>query len=281
MKKKISRRGFINKASVIGSAPFILSNDIIRKKSKKIVSEPSLEGKKVLFVYGGWKGHFPKESKELFVPWFESEGAKVTLSETLDIYEDEVKMMGFDLIVQAITMGNPTANQLKGLMKTVYSGVGFTGWHGGIGDSFVPQGKFYRMVQQFQSMVGGFFIKHPGNFIDYDVKIINKDDYITTGINDFTAVNTEQYYLLVDPNIKVLATSKFYDKYEEGIGGSTMPVAWKKNYGKGRIFYQSIGHHLKEFEIYEIMEIQKRGMRWASESKYHPFEKCISPASYS
>ena len=200
MKKKISRRGFINKASVIGSAPFIISNDIIRKKSKKIISEPSLEGKKVLFVYGGWKGHFPKESKELFVPWFESEGAKVTLSETLDIYEDEVKMMGFDLIVQAITMGNPTANQLKGLMKTVYSGVGFTGWHGGLGDSFVPQGKFYRMVQQFQSMVGGFFIKHPGNFIDYDVKIINKDDYITTGINDFTAVNTEQYYLLVVVN---------------------------------------------------------------------------------
>ena len=49
--------------------------------------------------------HFPEESKELFVPWFESEGAKVTLSQTLDIYEDEVKMMGFDLIVQAITMG--------------------------------------------------------------------------------------------------------------------------------------------------------------------------------
>ena len=35
MKKKISRRGFINKASVIGSAPFILSNDIIRKKNQK------------------------------------------------------------------------------------------------------------------------------------------------------------------------------------------------------------------------------------------------------
>ena len=69
--------------------------------------------------------------------------------------------------------------------------------------------------------------------------------------------------------------SKFYDKYEEGIGGSTMPVAWKKNYGKGRVFYQSIGHHLKEFEIFEIMEIQKRGMRWAAESKYHSFENCI------
>ena len=48
-------------------------------------------------------------------------------------------------------------------------------------------------------------------------------------------MNTEQYYLLVDPNIKVLATSKFYDKYEEGIMGSTMPVAWKKNYG-GQFF---------------------------------------------
>ena len=79
MKKKISRRGFINKASVISSAPFILSNDIIlRDKSKKIITAPSLEGKKVLFVYGGWEGHFPEESKELFVPWFESEAVSYT-----------------------------------------------------------------------------------------------------------------------------------------------------------------------------------------------------------
>ena len=57
-----------------------------------------------------------QESKELFVPFFESEGAIITLSETLDIYEDELKMKDFDLIVQAMTMGNPTANQLKGLI---------------------------------------------------------------------------------------------------------------------------------------------------------------------
>lgn len=227
MKKNISRRNFFNKTLAASTVPFIIPKTYFENVTNAN-PEPSLKNKKVLFVYGGWKGHFPQESKELFVPFFESEGAIVTLSETLDIYEDEVKMKDFDLIVQAMTMGNPTANQLKGLIKTIYSGVGFTGWHGGIGDSFVPQGKFYRMVQQFQSMVGGFYIKHPGNFIDFNVKIIDKNDYITSGINDFTAVNTEQYYLLVDPNVKVLATSKFYDKYEEGIGGSTMPVAWKK-----------------------------------------------------
>jgi type 1 glutamine amidotransferase len=277
MKKNITRRNFFNKTFAASTIPFIMPRTYFENLNTND-PKPSLKDKKVLFVYGGWGGHFPKKSKELFVPLMESEGAKVTLSETLDIYLDEKKMMDFDLIVQAITMGNPTPKQLMGLIKTVKSGVGFTGWHGGISDSFVPQGKFYRAIQQYQSMVGGFFIKHPGGHIDFDVKIINKNDYITEGISDFKAINTEQYYMLVDPNIKVLATSKFYDKYEEGIGGSTMPVAWKKNYGKGRIFFQSIGHHLKEFEIFEIMEIQKRGMRWAAESKYHSFENCISPA---
>jgi len=43
-----------------------------------------------------------------------------------------------------------------------------------------------------------------------------------------------------------------------------MPVAWKKMYGKGRVFYTSLGHVADDFKVPEALEIVKRGMLWAS-----------------
>ena len=57
-----------------------------------------------------------------------------------------------------------------------------------------------------------------------------------------------------------------------------MPVVWKKNFGKGRIFYSSIGHYLTDFDVPEVLKMQMRGFRWAAEGKYHSYEKTISPA---
>jgi type 1 glutamine amidotransferase len=131
---------------------------------------------------------------------------------------------------------------------------------------------------------------------DYKVKIIDSIDAITKNIRDFTVKNTEQYYMLIDPNIKVLDVSEFknetYQKsdklkleqinyldidVENDIKGSIMPVIWKKYYGKGRIFYSSIGHNLSDFDTYEVMNIQMRGFRWASEGKYREKKNIISP----
>ena len=80
---------------------------------------------------------------------------------------------------------------------------------------------------------------------------------------------------------KVLAVSEFklnnWPTNENEIKGSFMPVIWKKNYGKGRVFYSSIGHYLREFEIPEVLTMQMRGFRLASEGKYHLKENLISP----
>ena len=46
----------------------------------------TLKGKKVLFVYGGWDGHEPVPSRDLFVPWLKEEGADVKVSDNLDSY---------------------------------------------------------------------------------------------------------------------------------------------------------------------------------------------------
>ena len=245
---------------------------------QKVNKKPSLNGKNIVFVYGGWKGHKPAESVDVFLPKLEAEGANVKVFNSLDAYTDKELMDDTDLIIQTWTMGDLSKEQLNGLKRAVLNGTGLAGWHGGLGDSF-------RNNIQYQFMVGGQFLSHPGGQTEHIVKITNKKDPITKGIKDFQ-LKTEQYYMLIDPNVQVLATTTFdRDSYkkkgkagiENKITGSVIPVVWKKNYGKGRVFYSSIGHNMTDFNIPQVMKMQMRGLRWASEGKYMPAENTISP----
>ena len=232
-------------------------------------SDHSLKGKKVLFVYGGWEGHDPVPTRDIFVPWIRSEGAEVVVSDNLDVYTDSTLMNSLDLVVQIWTMGTITGKQEEGLLTAVKRGVGLAGWHGGIGDAF-------RNNTEFQFMVGGQWVAHPGGVIRYDVNITDHEDKITKGLKDFH-MNSEQYYLHVDPNLKVLATTTFSGDHAPWIDGAVIPVVWKKMYGKGRVFYSSLGHVSKDFEVPEALEIMQRGIRWAAMSLHEAPEKWIQP----
>ncbi len=236
---------------------------------EKEQNDNALKGKKVLYVYGGWSGHEPKQSVDVLVPWLRAEGAEVTVSDNLDSYLDEELMESVDLIIQNWTLGNITNEQEKGLLKGIRNGAGFTGWHGGIGDSF-------RNNTEYQFMVGGQWVAHPGGIIDYSVQITDKNDPVTKGLSDFR-MHSEQYYMHIDPNVKVLATTEFTSEYSSWIDECVIPVVWKKYYGNGRVFYSSLGHVMTDFEVPEAFEIMKRGIRWAAESKYAPKEKWVSP----
>lgn len=212
--------------------------------------------KSALLVWGGWEGHEPEKGANLFAPFLREQGYEVEIATTLDVYCDEAKMQNLDLIVPIWTMGTITSEQEKGLLTAVRSGVGIAGWHGCMGDSF-------RNNPDYQFMVGGQWVAHPGGIIDYQVHIANADDPITAGLSDFW-MHSEQYYMHIDPMIEVLATTTFGDEHAPWIAGSVMPVAWKKMYGRGRVFYSSLGHVARDFEVFEALEMMKRGMLWAS-----------------
>jgi uncharacterized protein len=271
-KKSESRRNFLRNA-LAGAATLMVPLSAFSSRFSPLpaqeTKEPSLKGKKVLFVHGGWEGHDPELTRDLFVPWMRSEGAQVTVSDNLDSYLDKELMDSLDLIVQIWTMGTITKEQEKGLLDAVKNGAGIAGWHGGLCDSF-------RNNVEYQFMTGGQWVSHPGGVIDYKVNIIDQNDRITKGLKDF-AMHSEQYYMHVDPNVNVLATTRFSADHAPWIDGCVMPVVWKKYYGKGRIFYSSLGHVIKDFDVPEALEIQQRGIRWASESKYHPFEEWRNP----
>lgn len=209
-----------------------------------------------LVVWGGWDGHQPEQSAALAASILRSEGFTVQVSDTLDAYLDADSLQGLDLIVPIWTMGSITPEQEANLLAAVRSGVGLAGWHGCMADSFRPN-------TEYQFMVGGQWVAHPGNLIPYTVNIIDHDDPITAGLGDF-AMHTEQYYMHVDPMVQVLATTTFTGEHAYWIDGVVMPVVWKKRYGEARVFYTSLGHNTKDLEVPESREILRRGMLWAA-----------------
>jgi type 1 glutamine amidotransferase len=205
---------------------------------------------KALIVQGGWEGHEPKQISEIFAAALARYGFEVEVSETLDSYLDTEKLAQLDLIVQHWTMGEISKEQWAGLNHAVHSGVGVAGIHGGLGDSF-------RVNADYQFMVGGQWVAHPGGIIDYTVHVVDHTDPITAGLDHFQ-MHSEQYYMHVDPSNHVLATTTFE------MNGCTVPAVWKRMWGKGRVFYSSLGHVAADFDVPEVLTIAERGMCWAA-----------------
>jgi type 1 glutamine amidotransferase len=214
---------------------------------------------KALVVWGGWEGHEPRQCVDVFEPWLREQGFEVAVADALDAYRDQPLMSSLDLIVPVWTMGTLAPEQEKGLLAAVSAGVGIAGWHGGMGDSF-------RLSTEYQYMVGGQWVAHPGGIMPYRVTITNHADPITRGIEDFD-ITSEQYYLHVDPSNEVLATTRFGGAPHDWIDGTVMPVAWKRRYGRGRVFYSSVGHVAKDFDVPEALTLVQRGMLWAAKAR--------------
>ena len=214
--------------------------------------------KKALIFQGGWDGHEPEEVAGILGGILEEEGFEVKITDTLDTLKED-DLTSYDLIVPNWTQGKIEDDQLKPLLEAVAKGTGLAGLHGGMGDSF-------RMAVDYQFMVGGQWVAHPGDDgVEYDVRILDKDHPLTEAMDDFKVVS-EQYYMHVDPAVKVHAVTRF--PVAEGpykVNGEVdMPVVWTKRWGEGKVYYNSLGHVANIVKMPEVIELMRKGFVWAS-----------------
>ncbi|MFF7891728.1 ThuA domain-containing protein [Streptomyces sp. NPDC007907] len=227
--------------------------------------------KRALVVRGGWEGHQPVEATELFLPFLRGNGYAVRVEESTGIYADGAEMAATDLVVQCVTMSEITREQLAGLTAAVEAGTGFTGWHGGIADSF-------RASSDYLHLVGGQFATHPGkepcerrgeaadNFLPHTISLTEagRAHPVTAGIEDFT-LDTEQYWVLHDDLIDVLATTTHPTRpWQPWHRPVTSPAVWTRRWGAGRIVVTTPGHSVDVLEHPDVRTIVERGMLWAT-----------------
>jgi uncharacterized protein len=211
--------------------------------------------KQVLIVWGGWSGHDPDLCAGIVKDMLEEDGFAVRVEDSTSAFADPA-IRDYSLIVPIITMSEIQKEELTNLVAAVEGGVGLGGFHGGMGDAF-------RKEPDYQFMVGGQWVSHPGNIIDYKVDVTRPDDPIMEGIESFP-YTSEQYFMHVDPGNEVLATTTFSGEHAPWTKGIVMPVVWKKMYGQGRVFYSSLGHVASEFAVPQMKTILRRGLNWAA-----------------
>jgi len=210
---------------------------------------------KALIVWGGWEGHQPRECADIVAGLLSKEGFSVEVADSTSAFADP-NLGRFHLIAPIVTMSTITPEECQNLSNTIVRGTGLAGFHGGMADSF-------RNEPDYQFMVGGQWVAHPGNIIPYRITITKRDDPITRGIEDFD-YRSEQYYMHVDPSNEVLATTTFAGKHCSWIDGVVMPVVWKRRHGAGKVFYCSLGHTAAEFDVTPMRTLILRGMLWAA-----------------
>lgn len=151
----------------------------------------------------------------------------------------------YDLIVFYYTVGEISDAQKNGLLNWVASGKGYAGVHSAA-DSF-------RDCPEYRAMVGGHFVTHP-RYRDYQVSIVDPEHPITQGLTEFM-IRDEQYILDYDPRVHALAGALYQ--------GKSMPVAWTKPWGRGRVFYLALGHDPAACRQEMFRTLLQRGAAWA------------------
>ena len=153
--------------------------------------------KKALFISGGWEGHEPIQTSEYISEQLAGFDIESEIVNDLEVMSDLIYLKSFDVILPVWTMGKIVDDnweiknsKIGNLQEAVHSGVGLAGWHGGMSDAF-------RDNTNYQFLVGSQFVCHPGDFVDYEVNIVNKQHEIVNGINDFK-VNLNRTFLQFD-----------------------------------------------------------------------------------
>ena len=152
----------------------------------------------------------------------------------------------YDVIVFYHTVTEITDAQLLGLLHFVEGGRGYVGIHSAA-DSF-------RDSPTYRAFVGGYFLTHP-RYREYQVSITEVEHPITEGMDEF-CVTDEQYITSYDPRNTILATALWK--------GTAMPVLWVKEWGRGRLFYNALGHNPESCSAEVFQTLLLRGTVWAA-----------------
>jgi len=202
---------------------------------------------KLHIVQGGghnWKKHFPILAEVL-----EKTGDfEITMSADLDELKAE-NIAKYDAVLIYGSGNNfKSPEQEKGLCDFVRNGGAFVGVHSAT-DAFKRSDPYWEMV-------GGRFAGHGGG--KFQVVILDHEHVITKPMADFE-IQDETYRHRYHPESEKL----LHHLIRCNRGKEQQSMAWVRPYGKGRMFYTSLGHGTPAWKNPAFQRLVVRGLYWA------------------
>jgi type 1 glutamine amidotransferase len=204
---------------------------------------------KILFVQGGghdWKGNFALLDEVLR----KTGDFAVTMSEDLNELKAE-NIKKYDVVLfYGSGMEFKDAEQEKGLCDFVREGRAYAGIHSAT-DSFKKSDAYWELV-------GGRFAGHGGG--KFSVYIHDQEHPITAGLTEFE-IQDETYSHQYHKNMCMRSLIRM------NRGEERQSMGWVQPYGKGRVFYTSLGHGREAWTNPQFQRLVVRGLYWSAGRK--------------
>ncbi|NQT54535.1 ThuA domain-containing protein [bacterium] len=200
---------------------------------------------KILVIQGG--GHNWKLHLSMLEEWLEKTGDfECTLTPDLNALKAESIQQYTAVFFYGSGLNFTDPAQEKGLCDFVRGGGVYTGAHSA-SDSFKKSDAYWEML-------GGRFSGHGGG--KFKVEIYDKEHPITQGLEDFE-IQDETYCHSYHKNAQMRSLVRMRR------GDERQSMGWVSQYGKGRVFYTSLGHGTEAWKNPAFQRLLVRGIYWA------------------
>jgi len=176
-----------------------------------------------------------------------SKDKEVFASDDLDDYDVLVLNYGF------WKEPDPSDEAKQGLLNYVKSGGNVVALHFACSS--------FQDWREYGDLLGRRWVKGVGGhgpYGEFTVNIKAADHAVTKGMKDFTTEDELYAKLSGDAEIDVLATA------DSQWSGKTEPIVFAKNYGKGRVLQNLLGHGLDSKRNEHYQELLVRCVEWAA-----------------
>ncbi len=197
-------------------------------------------------------------SEKLLTEWGEKSGFDVVCSQDPDVFDGDLDQ--FDAFA-FYTSGNPLSDgQKKKLLDAITAGKSFIGIHSAT-DTFTNKNS--PEIDPYIAMVGAEFIKHDAQQKAKN-RVVDPNFPGMKGLGDSIELFEEWYtFKKFAKDLHVILVQE-----TEGMKGPTyqrppFPATWAHMYGKGRVFYTSLGHRQEIWNDKIFQQILLGGIAWA------------------
>ena len=142
----------------------------------------------------------------------------------------------YDGVIFANTTGDLPLPDKQAFLDWIKSGKAFIGMHSAT-DTF----RGHTPVDSYVEMIGAEF-KHHGPQVDVDCLNQDPKHPACHDLPESWHINKEEIYQMNAFDRAKVHGLLHLDKHPEDRTAGDFPVAWCKEYGKGRVFYTSLGH---------------------------------------
>jgi len=169
------------------------------------------------------------------------------------------KLTDYDVLVLNFgfwTEPDPSAESKAGLLEYVKGGGNVVALH------FACSA--FQEWKEFGDMLGRVWVKGVGGHGPYGgftVKIKDTDHPVTQGLKDFKTEDELYAKLSGNAEIQVLATA------DSDWSGKTEPIVFVRNYGKGRVLQNVLGHGIDSKQNPAYQQLLRRCVEWAATGK--------------